>query len=86
VTKRDWDKADERLPDPGRVREVRESGVWIGNDRHPFETEGQRAARYAENRKAAKKARQEKASEAFKSRYSNLTGKGLFARVKPPTD
>lgn len=50
MTKFDYSKAPE--PDPARVIEVRESGVWSGNDVRPFETETQRKERYAKERKA----------------------------------
>lgn len=43
MTKLDYSKLSE--PDPGRVIEVRESGVWSGNDSRPFETKSQSRAR-----------------------------------------
>ena len=49
MTKLDYTKAPES--DPGRVVEVRDSGVWSGNDANPFETEAQRRSRRAAERK-----------------------------------
>ena len=39
MTKLDFNKRPEA--DPGRVVTVRNSGVWSGNDAHPFETQAQ---------------------------------------------
>jgi hypothetical protein len=48
LTKLDYRKVAE--PDPARVTEVRESGVWSGNDDRPFEMAAQRQKRRAQER------------------------------------
>lgn len=50
MTKLDYSKASE--PDPARVVEVRDSGVWSGNDERPFETEAQRRTRRVKEKAA----------------------------------
>jgi hypothetical protein len=50
VTKLDYRKVGE--PDPARVVDVRDSGVWSGDDAQPFEPEGKRRARQAREREA----------------------------------
>lgn len=73
MTKLDYRKSPER--DPARVLEVRDSGVWSGNDAHPFETQAQRAARYAATRKAKADERKRRKAKAERKRIRKAQAK-----------
>jgi hypothetical protein len=73
MTKLDYSKVSE--PDPARVIEVRDSGVWSGDDAKPFETEAQRLARRARESKVRAKENAALAARSEIIRYKAIIKK-----------
>ena len=60
-------QAEVYVPDPGAVREVRDTGgVWYGNDARPFRTKAQKVKERAEKARRKRARDKRKAAKAAK--------------------